>query len=116
MHFANRTRAPLLRFYRQLNEVPEPGRMPIVRMVGRNLQIIQEDFVELLRTLPKWVEEGQRASQLRDGDGLRSLCVQDAVYDVALLLLLHCAAAFDRRIVQPLSRRLSSLSSIVPPK
>ena len=104
MRLAHVTRGPLLHFYRILNKLPEKGDMPIVNLVGRNLARLQSEFTELVRSSEQWVAEAVREGDVR---ATATACVavneKDAA-NLAMLLLLHCAAAFDRRVVKPLNR------------
>ena len=93
---AHRTREPLLHFYRILNKSPEHGDQPIVELVGRRLQCIAAEYEDLLRTFWHWTEMARRESGASDAP----------VNEVALLLLLHGAAAFDRRVAAPFRRLL----------
>ena len=99
---AHRTREPLLHFYRILNKSPEHGDQPIVELVGRRLQCIAAEYEDLLRTFWHWTEMARRESGASDAP----------VNEVALLLLLHGAAAFDRRVAAPF-RRLLGQSCVV---
>ena len=97
---AHRTRQPLLHVCRILNKSAEHGDQPIVELVGRQLQRIAAEYQELLRTFQQWTETARRESGACDAPCTR------AELEVALLMLLHCAAAFDRRVARPFSRLL----------
>ena len=109
MKLANLTREPLLHFYRILNKAPEPASMPIVDMVSRNLSRLQAEFLQLIRTSRSWVAEAVTACRIQEGhEDLNSFA-----QDLGLLLVLHCAASFDRRVVQPLQRTIAVRSKCV---
>ena len=97
MGVARATREPWLHYYRILNKQHEPGDMPIVTLVSKRLVEIRGEFTALLQTFFDWA---------RPQIGLQrgSSSLTESIRDVSLLLLLHGAASFDRRIVTPFSR------------
>lgn len=106
IHYA---RAPLLRFYRFLCVTPHRERMMIVELVSTRISITQSDFVNLMATFPTWSTEAlDRSADLpHDQNGVFTPCEKDGLLDAAVSILLHNAAAFDRRVRRFFTRRLS---------
>lgn len=124
MHMANKTRGPLMHFYRILctkrgKTVAKP-RMLVVELVGHRIQSIEREFGSLVVSFHTWVRASLdfAATINREVDDHDSnhepldLVSQDSnrvgslLLDLASASLLHNAAAFNRRVVRVFSRRL----------
>ena len=104
LRVAHATRQPLLHFYRLLNKPPESGDVPIVALVGHQLDGIVAEFGQQLQILQSAVAD----CSCFDGQAtvFHQECQMGVLTEVALLLLLQCAASFHRRVVQPFSRHV----------
>ena len=74
--------------------------MPVVSLVCRDLDRIREEFREIFQRL-----DGMVAKAVDDSGGQRQQ-MQGQAREVALVLLLHNASAFERRICNPFQRHL----------
>ena len=105
MRVAHETRQPLLHFYRMLDRRPQPDKiqMPVVDLLCRDMCTVMAEFESLLSGLDGLTQAAaQEASQVSP-QGLAE-DVTRTLADVALLLLLHNAAAFSRRVCLLFSR------------
>ena len=95
MSVAHQTRAPLLHYYRFLCMKQTPNRMAIVELVSQRITLVVAEFNSLLATMPSWTAQAFKVGeevQARPGVD------RDWLLDAAATLLLHNAAAFDRRV------------------
>ena len=100
MRLAHDTRQPLLRFYRMLDRKPQQGKawMPVVQMVCHDINTVMEDFQSLLQSLEDMAAKAVEESLHVRGEGFLYKNPVLLMGDMALLLLLHNAAAFHRRV------------------
>lgn len=100
----NKCREPLLHHYRFLCKKMLDTSMHVVEFVTSHLETIRSEFHDLLSTFVEWSENIlEQASDIRtcaslDGDDRTFMTVS------LLTILLHNAAAFDRRVFRVFSR------------
>ena len=120
IHAANEARKPLTMFYSHLcvdsshaayrNDGPT-SELPIVKLITQRIEEVHAEFRRLLETLDTWTDALISAARtacapLASGPGpTSSLNAKDAK-GLALRMVLHNQAAFDRRIVRLLQARL----------
>ena len=112
MHTAQRTRAPLLHFYRWLCSKSRPGRMPIVELVSRRSESIRSEFCRLVSSFPTWTNEAIVFAQSFSNTVKKT--IEDSprtdprtLRDISAKLLLQNASCFTRRVVHVYQRPLA---------
>ena len=116
---AHKTRNPLLHFYRILcvnfKGVTDSGRMPVVELVSYRIDTIRQEYDVILQRFHEWTKQAKSFAKTNS----ESLCfdsgaaasgskdITDAsLFGLAAALLLHNAAAFDRRVARLFNRYL----------
>ena len=102
---SNHTRKPLLHFYRFLCVKHTSTRLHVVELVGQRLDLVMAEFNQLVASFDSWIDAAftfmslENRSEMALDDLLASAsCTQETLHAVAASLLLHNAAAFERRV------------------
>ena len=114
MWVANHTHGPLLHFYRFLCVKLTSGRLHIVELVARRIDIVMGELNELAASADFWIDAAFKFVD-RQGSGLAEpFCWQasskDTLRHMAVALFLQNAAVFDRRVARCYQRCRALLS------
>ena len=104
MRLGHETRAPLLHFYRILNRDPAKNSMPVVALVCEDLDAVSKNFRDALLNMGKMLSRAlDEIAHVPGAQEQRQQMRKDG-RDVALVLLLHNASAFQRRVCNVFDR------------